>query len=58
MLPLGRRVQDKLEALIDRHMYRLGKIQPLLNFYQTWDLTPDRSFQTVVILGILRRIVV
>ncbi|KAL2067083.1 hypothetical protein VTL71DRAFT_1507 [Oculimacula yallundae] len=24
MLPLGRRVQDKLEALIDKHMFRLG----------------------------------
>ncbi|KAN0117251.1 prolyl-tRNA synthetase [Hyaloscypha variabilis] len=24
MLPLGRRVQDKLEALIDKHMYQLG----------------------------------
>jgi hypothetical protein len=25
MLPLGRRVQDKLEALIDKHMSSLGK---------------------------------
>jgi hypothetical protein len=25
MLPLGRRVQDKLEALIDKHMYQLGE---------------------------------
>ena len=58
MLPLGRRVQDKLEALIDKHMYHLGKIQPLPNFCQTRDLTPDRSFQTIVIFGIFGRIVV
>lgn len=25
MLPLGRRVQDKLEALIDKHMSTLGE---------------------------------
>jgi hypothetical protein len=25
MLPLGRRVQDKLEALIDKYMSKLGK---------------------------------
>ncbi len=25
MLPLGRRVQDKLEALIDKYMYQLGE---------------------------------
>jgi hypothetical protein len=29
MLPLGRRVQDKLEALIDKHMYQLGESNPL-----------------------------
>jgi len=30
MLPLGRRVQDKLEALIDKHMYRLREQSTLL----------------------------
>lgn len=25
MLPLGRRVQDKLEALVDKYMFQLGK---------------------------------
>jgi hypothetical protein len=24
MLPMGRRVQEKLESLIDKHMYNLG----------------------------------
>jgi hypothetical protein len=26
MLPLGRRVQEKLEALIDKYMYQLGEV--------------------------------
>jgi hypothetical protein len=26
MLPLGRRVQDKLEALIDKYMHQLGEV--------------------------------
>lgn len=30
MLPLGRRVQDKLEALIDKYMYELGENSTLL----------------------------
>lgn len=29
MLPLGRRVQDKLEGLIDKYMYQLGKANTL-----------------------------
>lgn len=28
MLPLGRRVQEKLEVLIDKHMYQLGESFP------------------------------
>ncbi|SZE99365.1 unnamed protein product [Blumeria hordei] len=38
MLPLGRRVQQKLEALIDRHMFRLGASRLSLSSISSEDL--------------------
>lgn len=34
MLPLGRRVQDKLEALIDKYMSKLSKTPVQLQFME------------------------
>lgn len=43
MLPLGQRVQKKLEALIDKHMSRLGKSSTALSHFVSdgWQALPS-----------------
>jgi hypothetical protein len=51
MLPLGRRVQDKLEALIDKYMSKLGEFSP--HFVIWFILTSFSRFKACVIIDLV-----
>lgn len=52
MLPLGRRVQDKLEGLIDKHMFQLGALSP--QPFLTKNINDARCFETGLVVNIFR----
>lgn len=54
MLPLGRRVQDKLEKLIDKYMAKLGQGKyPFPSFFK---LTNGRLLESRFIINIFRKV--
>jgi len=52
MLPLGRRVQDKLEALIDKYMFQLGNMSVFGRLNYVDNLA--RCFETRVVINFIR----
>lgn len=53
MLPLGLRVQDKIEKLIDKHMQSLGVPGPSTGEHiKTTTLTKFRGFETCSVVAL------